>query len=89
MIVSTALFLATVAFLAAAALMMREALAQRLGHNASTSGSKRRAQQAVPLEQHTAHGPTHCYNDCVRVHEHTDPNFPCSIACNLNEGSHR
>jgi hypothetical protein len=88
MIVSIALLVATVILLAAGALMIRQGLSQKLGQIVSMSTTNRRPKVAVPAEPRAAREPTYCYNDCVRVHEHTFPNFPCSAACSMKDGSH-
>jgi hypothetical protein len=88
MIVSTALLVATVILLAAAALIIRQGLSQKLGQIVSMSTTNRRPKAAVPVEPRAAYEPAYCYNDCMRVHEHTDPSFPCSVACSVRDGSH-
>ncbi len=52
MIVSTALLVATVTFLAVAALMVREGFAQKLGHSVSTSAPNEGRASGSPRAAH-------------------------------------
>jgi hypothetical protein len=88
MMVSAIFFLVTAVFLSVASLIMREGLAQKLGHAVSGSFMNRWTKREVPVRPGDEYEPAYCYNDCMRVHERTDPNFPCSVACNVRDDSH-
>jgi hypothetical protein len=87
MILTTVLSVAAVVFLVAAAMMMREVRTRKPAYNGSMHSDHRSPKGVAAPEPTQTYDRTYCYNDCMRVHGLTDPNFPCVIACNVKDGS--
>jgi len=89
MVFSTLLFVGAVFFLAVVALAVREGCMEQLRQRRSPlSVANARTRRPRHLKRTVSGAPSFCYNDCVRTHEGSDPNFPCSVACGLENGHH-
>jgi len=88
MLVSTLAFVMTVIFLAGIAVMARAARAEKWAQKSPKVAPSRRRRPVDASRLRDVREPSYCYNDCVRAHEFTDPNFPCAVACGARGGTH-
>jgi hypothetical protein len=87
MLTSSLIFVVAVALLVGVAVLTLAAHAEKLGQRKASSIRSRERTPVGPARPRLAYEPQYCYNDCIRAHERTDPNFPCSVACGVQEGS--
>lgn len=87
MLVSTLVFVTAVLFLAGVAAIARAVRTVKVEQRSPASNRLHETKLEDPDRVQGSFEPVYCYNDCVRVHQGLDPSFPCSVACNIGNGS--